>query len=431
MKIAVVGCGYVGLVSGACFSSLGHAVTCVDIDARKVALLTKGRMPIYEPGLEELVRAGARQKRLSFSTDLRRAARAAEVVFIAVGTPPRPNGEADLSFVEDVARTIAREIRSYKLIVEKSTVPVETGEWIAQTLKRHARRGAAFDVASNPEFLREGSAVTDFMNPDRVILGVASKRAKEILTDLYRPLKAPIVVTDLKSAEIIKHASNSFLATKISFINAVSNLCDAVKADVEQVAAGMGLDRRIGKSFLNAGIGFGGFCFPKDLAAFIRISEKLGYDFQLLKAVERINEDQKHVFIKKIESAIWNISQKTIGVLGLSFKPNTDDMRYAPSIDIIRMLQERGAKVQAFDPHAMAKARESLRGVKYCADSYAACKGADCLVVLTEWDEFKELDLKRVKKLLAQPVVVDGRNVYDPAKMRALGFRYHSIGRPS
>ena len=308
-------------------------------------------------------------------------------------------------------------------------MPVQNGEWIRQTLLRYARKGVTFDVASNPEFLREGSAVQDFMNPDRIILGVESKKAKSILMDLYQPLKTAMVVTDIKSAEIIKHASNSFLATKISFINAISRICDLAHADVEQVAVGMGLDRRIGKDFLNPGIGFGGFCFPKDLAAFIRISEKLGYDFELLKSVERINEDQKKYFVKKIEEAIWNINSKSIGVLGLSFKPNTDDMRFAPSVDIIEALESHGARVKAYDPHAMPKAKERLKNLTVCKDSYSVCKGSDCLVILTEWDEFKELDLKKVKKLLSQPVIIDGRNIYDPKKMKAMGFRYVSIGR--
>jgi len=430
MKITVVGCGYVGLVSGACFANLGNEVLCVDIDEKKIALLKKGAMPIYEPGLEELVKQGVKEKNLSFTSDLRSAVRRSEVIIIAVGTPPRANGEADLSFVENVARTIAKEIGSYKLIVEKSTVPVQTGQWIKQTISRYAKKGASFDVASNPEFLREGSAVQDFMHPDRVILGVESKRAENILTDLYKPLKTAILVTDINSAEIIKHASNSFLAAKISFINAISHICDLAHADVEKVAVGMGLDRRIGKEFLNPGIGFGGFCFPKDLSAFIRIAEKLGYDFELLKSVERINEEQKKRFIKKVEQAIWNINSKNIGILGLSFKPNTDDMRYAPSLDIIEALQSHGAKIKAFDPHAMGKAKALLKNVEFCKDSYSVCKGSDCLLILTEWNEFKELDLKRVKKLLHQPVIVDGRNIYDPQKMKKLGFSYFSMGRP-
>jgi UDPglucose 6-dehydrogenase len=429
MKIVVVGAGYVGLVSGACFAGLGNHVICVDIDVKKIAMLKKGRLPIYEPGLEEMVQQNIKNKNLSFATDLGAAVRKSEVIIIAVGTPPRPNGEADLSFVEDVACTIAKELNGYKLIVEKSTVPVQTGEWIEKTLRRYAKKGAQFDVASNPEFLREGSAVQDFMNPDRVVLGVESKRAKEILNDLYKPLKAPMVFTDIKSAEIIKHASNSFLATKISFINAISRVCELAKADVEQVALGMGLDRRIGKNFLNAGIGFGGFCFPKDLSAFVRISEKLGYDFELLKAVQTINEDQKKLFVRKIEEAIWNFNGKMIGVLGLAFKPNTDDMRFAPSVDIIADLQSHGAKVKVFDPHAMGRAKELLSNVQFCEDSYSVCKNSDCLVILTEWNEFKELDLKRVKKLLNQPIIVDGRNIYEPAKMKELGFRYFSVGR--
>ncbi len=431
MKIAVVGSGYVGLVSGACFASLGNMVYSVDIDKRKIDMLKKGKMPIYEPGLEEVVKQAVKNGNLSFTTDLAATVKKVDVIFIAVGTPPRPNGEADLSYVEAVARTVAKEMNGYKLVVEKSTVPVQTGEWIEKTLRRYAKKGAQFDVASNPEFLREGSAVTDFMNPDRVVLGVSSKRAKDLLTDLYKPLKCPLVFTDTKSAEIIKHASNSFLATKISFINAISRVCELSGADVEQVANGMGLDRRIGKNFLNAGIGFGGFCFPKDLQAFIRISEKLGYDFDLLKAVHNINEDQKKHFVRKIEEAIWNINGKSIGVLGLAFKANTDDMRYAPSIDIINDLLAMGAKIKAYDPHAMERAKSEVKGITYCQDSYSVCKGSDCLVVLTEWNEFKELDMKKVKKLLNQPVIVDGRNIYDPDKLKELGFRYFSVGRKS
>lgn len=430
MKIAVIGCGYVGLVTGTCFAELGNQVTCVDVDEKKVQSLKKGIMPIYEPGLEKLVHSNQKKKTLQFTADLKVALKKSDVVFIAVGTPPRPNGEADLSYVEGVAKTIAQQMTGYKLIIEKSTVPVQTGEWIQKTVARFAKKGVSFDVASNPEFLREGTAVQDFMNPDRVVLGVESKKAREILTELYKPLKCQIVFTNIKSAEIIKHASNSFLATKISFINAISRVCELAGADVEQVALGMGLDRRIGKTFLNAGIGFGGFCFPKDLSAFIRISEKLGYDFQILKAVESVNDDQKKYFVKKIEEAIWNISSKTIGILGLAFKPNTDDMRFAPSIDIIADLQAMGAKIRAFDPHSMENAKRHLKDVTYCKDAYSVCKDSDCLVIVTEWNEFKELDMKKVAKLLNQPVIVDGRNIYDPDKMKQLGFRYFSIGRP-
>ncbi len=429
MKICVVGCGYVGLVSGACFASFGHEVICVDIDEKKVDLLKQSKMPLYEPGLEEMIRECVKRKTLSFSTDLRAAARKQDIIFIAVGTPPLESGEADLSFVENVARTVAKEISRYKLIVEKSTVPVSTGMWVRKTIERHAKKGAKFDVASNPEFLREGSAVQDFLHPDRVILGVESKQAEKMLKDLYKPLKCPVFVTDINSAEIIKHASNSFLATKISFINAISRVCELAKADVEQVAIGMGMDRRIGSQFLNPGIGFGGFCFPKDLSAFVRIAEKHGYDFDILKAAERVNNDQRKHFVKKVKDSLWNLRDKTVGVLGLAFKPNTDDMRFAPSIEIIEELQAAGARVRAFDPHAMGKAKGLIKDVEFCKDAYDVCKGSDCLAILTEWSEFKEMDLKKVKKLLRQPVIVDGRNMFDPKTVRALGFRYYSMGR--
>ena len=432
MKITVVGCGYVGLVSGACFASLGNQVICVDVDAKKVAMLKKGRSPIYEQGLEGLIQDSLRTKRIEFTTDLGSATRRSDVIFIAVGTPPKPNGDADLSYIENVTRVVAKEIKnSYKLIVEKSTVPVQTGLWIKATLARHARKNAPFDVASNPEFLREGSAVSDFLNPDRIIVGTESKKAREIMHDLYRPLKAPILFTDINSAEIIKHASNSFLAAKISFINAISNICEAAKADVEQVAAGMGLDHRIGKEFLSAGIGFGGSCFPKDLSAFIYISNKLGYDFKLLKVVEEINEEQKKIFVKKIRKAAGDLRSKTVAVLGLAFKPNTDDMRCAPSVDIISALKQQGAKIRCYDPHAIPKAKTVLKGVTYCQDSYSCCEGSDFAVILTEWHEFKELDLKRVKTLLKQRLLFDGRNIYEPERMKKLGLRYISIGRAS
>lgn len=429
MKIAVIGAGYVGLVTAACLADLGNDVICNDIDKDKISKLKRGTVPFYEPGLEELVKRNQKEKRLTFTSSLKEAVKNSEVIFIAVGTPPKKNGEADLTYVENVAREIARFMTSYRLIVEKSTVPVETGIWIKHTLQNYARKKVKFDVASNPEFLREGSAINDFMHPDRIVIGVESKKAKDILLELYKPLNAPIIVTDIKSAEIIKHASNSFLATKISFINAIANLCEKVGADVEEVAKGMGLDKRIGKDFLNAGIGFGGFCLPKDIEAFIRISEKLGYDLELLKAVKKINDSQRTLLVNKIEKAIWNIKDKTIAILGLAFKPNTDDMRFAPSIEIINMLQREGAKIRAYDPQAMVKAKTLLKDVKFCVDSYDVVKGADCAVIVTEWNEFKELDLAKLKKLLKQPVIVDGRNIYEPKKMRELGFRYYSIGR--
>ncbi|MCK4648573.1 UDP-glucose/GDP-mannose dehydrogenase family protein [bacterium] len=429
MNITVIGSGYVGLVTGTCFADLGNKVVCADNDEEKIKLLKKGIIPIYEPGLEKLVKRNVKEKRLSFTTTIEKGIKKAKVIFIAVGTPPKKGGEADLSSVEAVSKKIARNIKSYKVIVEKSTVPVETGEWVKHTIKINNRKKVPFDVVSNPEFLREGSAIHDFMNPDRIVLGVESKRAEKIMTELYKPFKAPIIITDIKSAEIIKHASNAFLATKISFINAVANLCERTGADVLQVAEGMGYDKRIGRTFLNAGIGFGGFCFPKDLAAFRHIAQKLGYDFNLLKEVERINEAQKKLLLKKIKKSLWNLNHKTIGILGLSFKPDTDDLRYAPSLDIIKALQKEGARIKAFDPAAMEKAKKVLKKVQFCEDPYQVAKGSDCLVILTEWNEFKELDLKKIKKLLKTPVIIDGRNIYEPKEMRKLGFRYQGIGR--
>ena len=429
MNICVVGTGYVGLVTGSCLADLGNKVICIDIDKDKINKLKKGIIPIYEPGLEELVRNNQKKKRLEFSTSLKEGVRKSTIIFIAVGTPPKENGEADLTYVENVARQIAQCMTSYKLIIEKSTVPVETGEWVRHTVGVNNKHKVDFDVASNPEFLREGQATTDFMHPDRIVIGVESKRAKELLMELYKPLSAPILVTDIKSAEIIKHASNSFLATKISFINAISNICEKAGADVKKVSEGMGLDKRIGKNFLDAGIGFGGFCFPKDLAAFIKIAENLGYDFGLLKEVEKINESQKKLLIKKIEDNLWLVKGKTIGILGLAFKPNTDDIRFAPSLDIIQALLDEGAQIKVFDPQAMNKAKKVLRNVKFCGSPYEVARGADCLVIVTEWNEFKELDFKRVKKLLRQPLLIDGRNIYDPAAMKKLGFKYVCIGR--
>lgn len=433
MRIAVIGAGYVGLVTAACLADLGNDVICNDIDKAKISKLKRGIVPIYEPGLDDLLKRNKKEKRLLFTTNIKEAVKKSEVIFIAVGTPPKESGEADLTYIENVCKDIARYTDSYRLVIEKSTTPVETGMWIKHTLEVYASKKVKFDVASNPEFLREGSAIEDFMHPDRIVIGVESKKAKDILTDLYDPLGAEIVVTNINSAEIIKHASNSFLAMKISFINAVANICEKSGADVEEVARGMGLDKRIGRAFLDAGIGFGGFCFPKDIEAFIHISDKLGYDFELLKAVKNINDSRKMLLVKKIEKAIWNIKNKTIAILGLAFKPNTDDMRFAPSINIIEALKRDGAVIKAYDPQAMAKARSlpEFKGVNFCRDPYAAVRGADCLVMVTEWNEFKELDLKKVKKLLRQPVIIDGRNIYEPKKMKELGFKYYSIGRIS
>ncbi len=429
MNISIIGSGYVGLVTGASFAELGNSVICVDNDVAKVNALKKGLIPIYEPGLEELVKINIKKKRLTFATSIKEAVRSGEIIFIAVGTPALENGEADLTGIENVAYNIAVNMRSYRLIVEKSTVPVETGKWVKHTIETYLKGKIKFDVASNPEFLREGSAINDFMHPDRIVIGVESKRAEELLCNLYRPLNAPLVITDIKSAELIKHASNSFLATKISFINAVSRICDKVGADIVEVAQGMGLDKRIGPDFLNPGIGYGGSCFPKDLDAFVNISEKLGYNFGLLKEVKKINREQKDFFLNKIKDLLWILKNKNIGVLGLSFKPNTDDIRNAPSLDIIRALQQEGARVRAYDPSAMEKARRLLKDIRFCKDPYEVCRGSDCLLIISEWDEFKELDFKRIKKLLKRPLIFDGRNIYEPQKLEKLGFRYVGIGR--
>ena len=430
MNISVIGTGYVGLVTGACFADLGNSVWCVDNDQKKIDSLKKGRVTIYEPGLEEMVKRNVREGRLSFLKDIKAGVKKAQVIFICVGTPSRENGEANLLALESVCREIAKSMNSYRLIVEKSTVPVETGEWVKRTISVFKKRRAKFDIASNPEFLREGTAIEDFMHPDRIVIGIESARAQKTLTDLYGPLNAPIVVTDIKSAEIIKHASNSFLAMKISFINAISNICDKAGADIGEVSRGMGLDKRIGTSFLRAGAGFGGSCFPKDLAAFIHISEKLGYEFGLLREVKKINEKQQDVIIGKISRLIWNIAGKTIGVWGLAFKPNTDDIRNAPAIDIINRLVSHGARIKVYDPKSMSKSKSVLKGeITYCKNAYSAVKGCDSLVVMTEWNEFKEVDFKKLKKLMKHPVIIDGRNMYDPKEMKKMGFLYAGIGR--
>ncbi|MCK4235051.1 UDP-glucose/GDP-mannose dehydrogenase family protein [candidate division WOR-3 bacterium] len=429
MKIAMIGTGYVGLVTGTCFSELGNDVICVDNDIEKIKKLNKEIIPIYEPGLEEMVKKNRNEKRLSFTSEIEDAVKESEIIFIAVGTPPKENGEADLSSVEKVSAVVADVMTDYKLVVGKSTVPVNTGKWIKKTINIRNARGIDFDVASNPEFLREGSAINDFLFPDRIVIGVESERAKNILCELYKPVDAPILVTDIESAEIIKHASNSFLATKISFINAISIICERAGADVEMVAKGMGLDKRIGKDFLKAGAGFGGFCFPKDLSAFIRIAENLGYDFRLLKEVERINDEQKKLIVKKIKENLWNLNGKSVGILGLSFKPDTDDIRYAPSIDIIGELLQEGVKIKAYDPKAMERMKVIIPGITYCKDPYEVCEDSDALVVLTEWDEFKNLKVKKIKKLLRTPILIDGRNIFDPKSIEDEGFIYSGVGR--
>jgi UDPglucose 6-dehydrogenase len=429
VKISIIGSGYVGLVTGVCLAELGNNVICADSDSSKINGLKKGIIPIYEPGLEELIKNNLKRARISFTTSVKDAVRKSEVIFIAVGTPSLENGEADLTGIENVARTIALNMNGYRLIVEKSTVPVETGEWVKHTITTDVKSKVKFDVASNPEFLREGQAINDFMHPDRIVIGVESKRARDILVKIYKPLNVPLIITSIKSAELIKHASNAFLATKISFINAISHICDNVGADVQEVARGMGLDKRIGMAFLNAGIGYGGSCFPKDLDAFINISQKLGYNFELLKAVKDINEQQKRFMLKKMKDGLWIIKDKTIGMLGLSFKPDTDDIRNAPSLDIIKALQQEGAKIRVYDPQAMKKTQKVLENVVFCKDPYEVCKGSDCLLIVTEWNEFKELDFLKVKKLLRRPIIFDGRNIYEPEGLTKLGFTYVSVGR--
>jgi len=429
MNIAIVGTGYVGLVSGTCFAELGNTVICVDNNEKKIEDLNNGIIPIYEPGLEELVIKNRKEKRLIFTTDMKKAVEKSKVIFIAVGTPPKLDGDADLKYIEQVSRDIARYMNNYKVVVEKSTVPVQTNKWVKYIMRLNNHK-IDFDVASNPEFLKEGSAIQDFMHPDRVVLGVESERARKLLVKLYEPLKAPIVVTNIQSAEIIKHASNSFLATKISFINAVANICDQVGADIEKVAEGMGLDKRIGSSFLKAGIGYGGSCFPKDVQAFILIAQNLGCKFDILKEVETVNKNQRRIVFKKIEQALWILNDKKIGVLGIAFKPNTDDIRSAPAIDIINMLQAEGAKVKAYDPKAMEHAKELLPEVEFCKSAYNAIKGCDALLIATEWPEFTKLSLTKIKKLLKHPIIIDARNIYDPKKMKKLGFKYFDIGRP-
>ncbi len=432
MRIAVVGVGYVGLVTGVCFSEFGVQVTCIDQDAEKIARLKQGIIPIYEPGLEELCKKNIACGNLHFTTDLDQAIREAQVVFIAVGTPPRGDGYADLSHVETVAHAIASQISDYKVIVTKSTVPVGTGERIRAIIQ--GGHAGPFDVASNPEFLREGSAIEDFMRPNRVIIGAQSERAIAILKELYKPLyllETPILITDIATAEMIKYAANAFLATKISFINEVANLCEAVGADVQQVARGMGLDGRIGAKFLHPGPGFGGSCFPKDVLALSQMAQEHGVTFRLVDTVMEVNRRQKGRMVEKIERAVGPLQGKRLGILGLAFKPNTDDMREAPSISIIQALQKKGASIAAYDPAAMVPAQAVLSGVSYAADPYAAAEGADALILITEWNLFRNLDLARIKERLKTPLFIDLRNVYDAQRMADAGFKYVSVGRPA
>src|SRR5205809_296523 len=429
MKLTIIGTGYVGLVSGACFAEVGHHVICVDNDANKVKMLREGGIPIYEPGLEELVKKNVAAGRLRFTASTREGVEKSDVVFIAVPTPPQPDGSVDMSFIESVAREIAGAVTSYKIIVDKSTVPVKTGDKVAETIKRYCKAKVEFDVVSNPEFLREGFAVEDLMKPDRVVIGVRSPRPVAAMKQLYAPFNAPIIVTDINSAELIKHASNSFLALKISYINAISVLCETTGANVQEVANGMGMDERIGRRFLNASLGFGGSCFPKDLSAFIKISEQTGYDFRLLKEVQKINTGQMERFVKKILETLWVLKDKHIGVLGLAFKQNTDDIRTSPAIDLCCRLQKEGAILRVHDPKAMEKASAVLQNVTFVEDMNEVAQGCDALVIATEWDEFKKLDLERARRALSHPIMFDGRNLFDPAEMERVGFIYKSIGR--
>lgn len=449
MQITVVGSGYVGLVAGACLADLGHEVILVDNDERKLSALRAGQVPIHEKFLPELLSRHS-GNRLHFSDDLKDAVRLSSAIFVAVGTPPTESGEADLSFVESVAREISGGIDDYKVIVEKSTVPVYTSDWVRKIILRNGADPEFFDVASNPEFLREGTAVTDFLFPDRIVIGCDSPRSAEVLRNIYSPLldlsyynradaipqpdraliPPPLIVTSTKSAELIKHASNAFLAMKISFINAVASVCESVGADVNQVVQGIGADSRIGPRFLNPGIGYGGSCFPKDVMAFRAVAREHGYDFTLLDAVVHINEEQRHRFLRKVQSALWTVRGKRLGVLGLAFKGGTDDIRESPALSIVKNLLQQGAQITAYDPAAMDRTREVLGDrISYANSSYETAHLADALLILTEWEEFANLDLKRLREELRYPIVIDGRNLYDPAVMAAQGFTYFSVGR--
>lgn len=432
VHITIIGTGYVGLVTGACFSEVGHNVLCVDIDPTKIAELKHGRIPIYEPGLEDLVRANVAAGRLNFTASTEEGVQHGEVIFICVPTPPLSDGGVDLSFIESVAREIATHLTAYRIVVDKSTVPVKTAEKVAETIRRYSRTKVDFDVVSNPEFLREGFAVEDLMHPDRIVIGSASPRPTTKLREVYDPFNAPIIVTDTNSAELIKHAANSFLALKISYINAISVICEAAGANVIEVANGMGMDVRIGRRFLNAGIGFGGSCFPKDLSAFIKIAEQLGYDFRLLKEVQRINADQMERFIKKIQDTLWVLKDKQIGILGLAFKQNTDDVRLSPAIELCHRLSAEGARLRVYDPKAMDKARTALPPsdkVTYLENPNDIGEGCDAVVIATEWPDFGSLDWDAIRKSMRTPIVFDGRNLLDTREMESKGFLYKGIGR--
>jgi len=433
MQISVIGTGYVGLVTGACFAEFGVNVLCMDKDGKRIAKLEKGDVPFYEPGLGELVSKGIAQGRLGFTTELTRAVDHGEVIFIAVGTPPKNDGSADLSFVEEVGRGIARAMNSYKVVVTKSTVPVGTGAFLRNVISASQSKTLLFDIVSNPEFLREGSAIEDFMRPNRVVIGSDSDRAIALMKDLYRPLyliETPFVVTDIPTAEMIKYASNAFLATKISFINEIATLCERVGADVQMVSKGMGLDQRIGSKFLHAGPGFGGSCFPKDLAALVQMGERAGYSMQIAKAASDVNSQQRDRMVSKIIDVLGEIKGATVGMLGLSFKPNTNDLRESPALSIAQALLAQGIKVRAYDPAALEEASQLVQGFVPCRSSYETAEGADALVLMTEWNEFRNLDFTKLKSLMRQTVLVDLRNIYEPSRVASHGFRHISVGRP-
>jgi UDPglucose 6-dehydrogenase len=431
MEIAIVGSGYVGLVTGACFAEVGHQVICVDNDDRKVKALQSGIIPIYEPGLEDLVHRNVAARRLRFTNSIEEGVDNSQVIFIAVPTPQQQDGSVDLTYIERVAREIASVLKDYRVIVDKSTVPVKTGEKVADTIRRYNKVGVEFDVVSNPEFLREGCAVDDLMHPDRIVIGANSDRALALMSKIYEPFMAPVMVTDINSAELIKHAANSFLALKISYINAISAICEATGADVDKVADGIGADKRIGRSFLNAGLGYGGSCFPKDIAAFIAISDQLGTPFNLLKEVQRINQAQRERFVKKLRDTLWVLKEKRLAVWGLTFKPDTDDVRSSVAVELVNDLCREGAIVSAYDPKGISKVRE----LKLCPDAVLvpspleAVRDADALIIATEWKEFENVDFSEVRRLMQTPLIFDGRNLLDPKTMRDFGFQYHGIGR--
>jgi len=428
-SITVVGVGYVGLVTGACFSDLGNRVVALDIDEGRINRLQQGQIPIYEPGLEEMVARNMAAGRLSFTTSYPRALEGTDYVFIAVGTPSGVDGEADLKYVQQAAESIAREMTGPLIVVNKSTVPVGTGDWVADIIRATQPRVIPFAVVSCPEFLREGSAISDFMNPARTVLGSLDPEAAEKVAQLHFPLRAPIVITDLRTAEMIKYASNAFLATKISFVNEIANICEDLGADIKEVATGMGYDPRIGRHFLDAGLGYGGSCFPKDVKALVRMAALEGRHPQLLQAVMDINADRRRQLVEKVQEMLGDVRGKVIGLLGLTFKPNTDDLREAPALDIAHILLQEGVRVRAYDPVGMVRASAQMPQLEMCADPYAMAEGCEALIVCTEWNEFRHLDLERIRRVMSRPIVVDGRNIYEPEEMAALGFEYRGMGR--